>query len=174
MKCAQKIPDQCDWPWNASLALASSGVKSKKWSELPAGVAGTGPFLSSIHFLFTLTLLSSSLYRLSKQLHVRLFWLNPLPSLLQPLVELLPRPSLWHPELWGWAGTQWFKNFPSGERIREMKATGTEPEKCWAREFQVETCVLGVEGGKDEQNWFTSRVEYSILANITYIIRITE
>lgn len=39
-----------------------------------------------------------------------------------------------------------------------MKAIGTEPENA-DHELQVETCVLGVEGGKDYQKWFTSQVE---------------
>lgn len=164
MKCAQKIPVQCDCPW-CHPSPCWFWVKSGKWSELPAGVAGTGALLSSTHSLFALPLLSSSLYPSSKQLRVRLFWAEPIPipppaaSGVVATANWWLLPSLWHPELWGWAGTQWFKNFSSGKRIREMKAIRTEAEKCWARELQVEACVLGVEGGKDDQKWFTSRVE---------------
>lgn len=77
-----------------------------------------------------------------------------------------------------------FSRTPSGEeRICEARAIRTEPEKYRAREFQVgkekvsplscSVYVLGMVGGKDNYKWYIESGRTSVLAKITYIIRMT-
>lgn len=83
VKCAQKIPVECDCLWTSAIALAGSRFKSGKWVRI-ASRSGTGSPLSLLHSLsFHHTVLFSALYSLVKSSCLHFFWAGPF-SLLPP------------------------------------------------------------------------------------------